>query len=364
MSQFLGFGDGSDGDLVISADTTEAPIDSSCSGTADSNSLSATNASFAAGQIVLIHQSSGTGAGTWELNRIASYSAGIITLELPLVNTYTDSGADQAQVRVLKQYSSITIQSGKTYTAKAWDGNVGGILAFIASGTVTITGSLNLSACGFRGGAAKTNGGTATSGEGRLGIGSTSQAANNEGGGGGGNCPGTASEGDPGGGGGHATAGSNGVAPYDANGQGAGGNTGIDVAALTTAQFGGGGGGGVNDNIGGASAGANGGGFCLIITPNFVTTGSINCNGALATTGVERAQGGSGAGGSVLIKSQVATLGTNLITAIGGSGNTYGGNGGDGRIRIEACSISGSTNPVASTVEGGLDWCVVGGFVY
>src|SRR3990167_1471503 len=44
------FGDGSDGTLTISSNTTQAPTDSACTGTATTYSLSATNASFTAGQ--------------------------------------------------------------------------------------------------------------------------------------------------------------------------------------------------------------------------------------------------------------------------------------------------------------------------
>jgi len=118
------FGDGRDGDLVISSNTTDSPIDSSCSGTADSNSLSAFNASFATGQKIMIHQSRGTDAGVWEINEIESYNEGTIITKDPLEHTYTDSGASQAQVIVLKQYHNVTINSGVTWTAKAWDGNV------------------------------------------------------------------------------------------------------------------------------------------------------------------------------------------------------------------------------------------------
>jgi hypothetical protein len=66
------YGDGSDGVLTISSNTSEAPTDSSCSGSSGATSLSATNASFAADQIILIHQSRGTGVGQWELNVISS----------------------------------------------------------------------------------------------------------------------------------------------------------------------------------------------------------------------------------------------------------------------------------------------------
>ena len=62
---FERFGDGSDGNLTISTNTTDTPIDSSCSGTSGTKSLSATNTSFTAGQIILIHQTRGTGVGAW-----------------------------------------------------------------------------------------------------------------------------------------------------------------------------------------------------------------------------------------------------------------------------------------------------------
>jgi len=39
----------------------------------------------------------------------------------------------------LEQYTNVTVDSGKKWTVKAWNGTVGGILAFVASGTVTVT---------------------------------------------------------------------------------------------------------------------------------------------------------------------------------------------------------------------------------
>lgn len=137
------FGAGTDGSLTISADTTDAPIDSACSGTAGAYTLTATNASFAANQIVLIHQSRGSNAGTWQRNTIVSYTAGTITLQNALNATYINSGNDVAQVLVLKQYTNVTIDADKTLTVKAWNGTVGGILAFIASGTVTVNGTIS-----------------------------------------------------------------------------------------------------------------------------------------------------------------------------------------------------------------------------
>src|SRR3990167_6943724 len=141
------FGDGSDGALTISSNTTESPVDSACTGTVATYTLSATNVSFAAGMKILIHQSRGTSVGVWERNEIASYTAGTITLVSPLTNTYTSP----AQVRQLKQYTNVTVNSGITWTAKAWDGTVGGILAFLANGTVTVTGTISASNKGYRG---------------------------------------------------------------------------------------------------------------------------------------------------------------------------------------------------------------------
>jgi hypothetical protein len=46
-----------------------------------------------------------------------------------------------------------------------------------------------------------------------------------------------------------------------------------------------------------------------------------------------------------------------LITATGGSGGTSAGSGSVGRIRIEACSRTGTTNPLASESVGGFSYC-------
>src|SRR5438045_1091315 len=118
MTQLIApvFGNSSDGTLSVSGSTTDAPIDSACTGTSGTTSLTATNASFAASQRVLIHQTRGTGVGNWELNTIASYVAGTITTVSPLANTY----ASGAQVLVVKQHSGVTISG--TLTAKAWTG--------------------------------------------------------------------------------------------------------------------------------------------------------------------------------------------------------------------------------------------------
>lgn len=287
---WLGFGNGSDGDYSSAGNATDAPVDSSCSGSATSTSLSATNASFAAGKPVLIHQTRGTGAGNWELNQIDSYTSGTITLKKALQNTYTDSGASQAQVIQLKQYNNFTQGSGHTLTAKAWDGNVGGIIAFLCKGTVTITGAINAVGKGYVGGAGKATGTTGdggNQGEGNVGTGVKSASRNGSGGGAGlrrGSPPNNCS----GAGGGNATVGGTG---YGADTQGglAAGNVG-----LTLMEFGGAGGGGQAVS-GSVSNGGNGSGIILIISSSISITGSINNRGGNTPNAADGA-GGSGAG--------------------------------------------------------------------
>ncbi len=73
--------------------------------------------------------------------------------------------------------------------------------------------------------------------------------------------------------------------------------------------------------------------------------------------------GGGGAGGSILIRAQIATLGTNLIAATGGSSGSGETNppvtdhGSVGRIRVEYCtSVSGGiADPPASVAQISCD---------
>lgn len=356
------FGDGSDGALTISADTTEAPIDSACSGTIATYSLSATNASFAAGQQILIHQTQGTSAGQYQLTSIASYTAGTITTTDALTLSFSSSGSNKAQVRVLKQYTNVTINSGKTYSVKAWDGTVGGIIGWYANGTTTITGTLSANGSsgsvgsgqpaggtgGFRGGYGERPTGTSAvvprPGEGQNGW----RAAifdNSEPDGMGGGA-GTINNGlltHSGSGGGHATSGGY----FHAGGT-------YGSADLTTMTFGGGGGGGGCGDSAGASAGGGGGGGAIIcvLSEAITVSGAVTANGGVGGA-AGGATGGSGAGGSIQLRSQTATLGSALITATGGaSGGGNGGVGGAGRIAVYySDSYTGTTSPTALYIE-------------
>ncbi len=343
------FGDGSDGALSIGSNTTEAPIDSAATGSKDSVSLTATNASFAAGQKVLVIQSQGTGAGQYQETEIASYTAGTITTTEPLLFAFVSG----AQVRVVKQYSSVTIDATFTYTAKAWDGTVGGILAWMCNGATNINGAVDLNGKGYRGGGQTAGAGPTTGyrGGGPAGDNTTRSTSQSNGAGGGGFEPSQ----NGGGGAAYATAGDNNSTGLDNGGDSFG------VASLTGLFMGPGGGAGApgsgGSNLG--RAGGAGGGIFFAISSNFIihaSTGSINLGGANGVSG-DLGGGGAGASGSCLIKAQTATLNTDRITAPGGSGGTGaagrdGGDAGDGRIHLDyLTSYTGTTSPTIDVTQ-------------
>lgn len=362
------FGDGSDGALTISSNTTDTPIDSAATATYNSNTISATNASFAAGQRILLIQTqgaSGTGdAGAWMITQIQAYTAGTITTVDPINTDYTSG----SQVIVLKQYSSVTVNSGVTWTAKAWTGTVGGIIAFLCSGTVSIVGSISAAGRGFIGG---TEGDGQPGLQGEASIDGTeihSTAANGMGGGGGDDGDGAAAGG--GAGGGHSSSGTNGQAGSRPGGTG--GGTG-GSADLNTMVFGGAGGGGGrrSSDSGHGGAGGNSGGIVLIGALTLTVSGSIlanGSNGANASTSASHGGGGGGAGGSILLRADTATLGSSIIAATGGSGGAKGGGGGNGgagssgRIHLSyVTTYSGTTNP---TLDVAQDSSFVGNVTY
>lgn len=369
MAQILSipFGRGSDGDYVPGSSADQTQTRATCTGTSGTTSLSATG-SFSAGQLIFIHQTRGTGAGQWELNRVASYGGGTITTQLQLSYTY----ASGAQVIVVPEYSSVTINNAIQISAPAWDGSTGGWLVFACEGLFKINsgGSIWSSGRGFRGGLGGSDYGlntTGQQGESSVGAGSQSYTANGNGGGGA-NRRETNEQGHGGAGGAHATDGTDGqqsgtgtwVNEYGRKGVA---GTPTNDATLVSMTFGGaGGGGGIGDTSGQQAYGdgGNSAGGIFIIAKEFVCEGSVTLAGANGVNGsADQGSGGGGAGGPFLGKFKKATLGTNLITAPGGSGGTgvaSGGNGSVGRIRIEAGTITGTTNPTFSQLLGGIKY--------
>lgn len=348
------FGTGSDGALTISANTTDSTANTTITGTSGATAATfGSGTGFANGNLVLIHQSQGTGAGSWELNKISSGGGTTsVTLAYSLCNTY----ATGAQVYLLKQYSSVTINSGVTLTGAAWAGSTGGIVALLCNGTITVTGTITTSQKGFRGGNNWNGVREGHQGEGTVGVGSNvyyQGGANGNGGGAGSENAGSPSTSGGGGGGGNATAGANGTGSNIGNG----GNA-VGLAGLTTLFFGGGGGQGGGQNAT-PGAGGNGGGIIILIGKTITVTGAVSTSGANGVRpGVTDGAGGGGAGGSVLLKGQTITLGTTLVTGTAGSGGTAtgagaGGNGSVGRIHADySTSLSGTTSP---TIDTSLD---------
>ncbi|OQB04954.1 MAG: hypothetical protein BWY19_01168 [bacterium ADurb.Bin212] len=358
MPRFLGLGNGSDGVIDLSSYT---PLSYSCSGSSGSYSLTATG-SFSAGQRLFIIQSRGSGVGEYEDNQVVSYSPGTVSLLFPLEHTYTDSGASQAQVIIVKQASGVN----GSITVPAWNGDVGGVFVMACNGI--FNGSVNASGKGYRGGA---RGLVSTSywgaqGEGSVGFGTTGTTSSNGNGGGGSYTRNTPdSEGQGAGGGGNGTAGQNGNYYIEYINFGLGGSI-VGQADLTTGIFmggGGGGGGGFDDTAASTGPGQPGGGIIVVYTNSFSSSASLITNGVDGNSSDgDQGGGGAGAGGSVLIKARSAIIGSSKITANGGARGaegSWGGAGGVGRIRIEACSLSGTTNPSASTAIGGHNYCGV-----
>lgn len=335
------FGGGGDGASYT------VPANEGCSGTGGGTALTlAAAGGFADGDLVLIHQTRGTGAGNWELNKIASGGGTTsLTMEHDLIHTYTDSGTNQAQIIELKEYEDITIST--TVNAPAWDGSKGGIIAFLDKGKTTISGSLNAKGLGFRLGTY--GGSSAYCGEGTATDRTTNNnPSGNSGGGNNGNQGGGA-------GGGHGTAGGN-----DTLNRAYGGST-SGTASLVTMTFGGAGG-GWWENSGSRGNGGSAGGVIVVIAKEIEVTGTINAGGNNGANG-GWGSGGGGAGGAVLLKAEDATLGSSLITAAkgnkGSASYAYGGDGGVGRIHLDySNSYTGTTSP---TIDVTQDSTIVAG---
>jgi hypothetical protein len=367
---------------------------------------------FAVGDYVMLINQQGTtsnmvNVGNYERLRITDVNGAVLTFGTNKTKFYGNGASDDTNLgtaatnqRVaairLPQYGNVTISTGVTLNANAWDGTKGGVLAFTASGTVTVTGSINVNALGYRGGAAIGTATVGNGGESFCGLGGVGAGASGAAGAGNGATGGTGSCGGGGGsqtsagigsttkggsgGGGSASRGAGGGAGYGtaATGGGinglSGGTNASGNGGVSNPQGGGGGGGTYSDTTisklmlgsgggsGGNSAtdttsgsGGTGGGAVYIAANTITVTGSIVSTGSNAGTPFrgpsgngDTGGGGGASGGSVKLETVNATLGSSLITALGGSAtsaSTTGGTGGSGRIAIYSKFITGTTNP-------------------
>ncbi len=255
-------------------------------------------------------------------------------------------------------FTTVNIPSGVTVTFSKNATNTPVVI--LASGNVTISGSINLNGGASTPAGAAGNGNLADDGipgvggpggfdGGRGGLAATSKRGGNGLGPGGGrpgdyySSPYTTYPG--GGGGGFGGAGGN---AYVNNGGSIGGGGATYGAGTLLPLIGGsGGGGGSGGPTFSGSGGAGGGGAILIASSGTVTiTGSVVANGGTAGASAGTGMGGAGGGGSGGAIRIVATTiaGDGTIQANGGGagngGYGSGGGGGVGRIRLEAENIT------------------------
>ena len=432
----LGYaGTGKDGACTVSSTSNDEINTESCVGRATADAVnfssivntaagatgivvSTTTTGLDVGDEVLIINLQGVATtyadvGKYEFRTITSKVGNTaLTFDAGLDNTY--NGATQKiMVQRVPQYTTVTVNSGQNFRPMAFDGNKGGVIAFKANSTVTVSsgGTIHANALGFAGGTGGVDGGARSTGGqafcGTTGGGSGGQynnagVAGTCGGGGGGGynmttpyagAAGSASLGGGGGGGGtvhyltnplggggagggygtfgyygigtsNGTSGgtntSGGGAGGGLTGGGGGGGGTYGEATLGIAYLGAGGGGGGGGGTAGG-VGGTGGGIIIIHAETISIGGTLSSKGANGVAPTYGGGGGGGAGGSIRLLANSITLGTNLVSAPGGTGANStsggdGGNGGSGRIAAYyITSLSGSTNnPAATTGQSNL----------
>jgi hypothetical protein len=355
-------------------------------------------AAFTAGELVLLYQSGGllpapasgdqrpinlttSSVGRFEYARVETVGAGSLRLTAPLQYSYA---ANAAQVLNVPEYTDVQVLSGSSLKATSWDGGVGGVLALLATGTLTNDGLVTVDGAGFRGGAfinhpslydctsldQPAGDGGSYKGEGVVAgrFGTAAGRGNLSNGGGSGNCHSAG-----GAGGGHSGAGGKGgytVSSSPPATQDVGGLGGARVAYLPYEHLvlGGGGGGGAG-HVDFGTSGAAGGGVMLIRAGAVTGTGRFSATGASADfvpSSFDDGAGGGGAGGAISVRTAKG-LQCGLAQASGGAGGDTrhpssesgpGGGGGGGVVFLQGESITCPVSVVAgypgqSTAAGG-----------
>lgn len=318
-------------------------------------------------------------AGNYEFNRVASISGNTLQLQFALSKPYDVAGRVQL-IRVPEYFD--VVATG--LTCKPWNGVTGGVLAIDVKNQFVLSGDMDVSGKGFRGGLTTNdafvpayqtdffyppNASLAgTKGEGitilptdkSYGRGKAANA------GGGGNAVNAGGGGGANGGGG----GDGGLAYYNTPGSptpGTNGVGGLEIYANDVDHIlmgGGGGGGQANDDHG--SAGGDGGGIIFLNAQKIHTSGFrliTNGEDAVSSTNGDQTndgQGGGGAGGSIVLTAETVTGQLNCIANGGKGGNCLfyvtsqiigpGGGGGGGKVLFPT-GLSG----VAFDVNFGLN---------
>ena len=352
------FGTGADGACTVSANTdinigscvgrgvgdaVNFSVTNNVSAGAASVTLSSTPTGLAIGDEILIinlqgSTSSSSDVGEHDTAYITEIIGNTLTLDRGLVNGY-DGTTQKIMVQRIPQYTSVTVNSLVNWYPSSWDGTKGGVLAFRATGTVTVTGTIHANGAGYLKGAAGTRlnykgggGGEAFCGVNNIagGVGGDGVAASV--------TPGAGACGGGGGAGNDdSTTAAGGLGSVNLGGAGGGGGSNEDATSAGYNRAGGGGGGGYGtfgykgESVNTGSDGVDGG---------TITSG----NGGKGTTisSTNHTAGGGGGGGTY----GDADLSRLFFGASGGGGGQgeyygHGGAGGDGGgiVFISANSI-------------------------
>jgi hypothetical protein len=322
--------------------------------------------------------------GMYEVAIISSVtrSAGVATqiiINSPLANTYNTGSNSSVQVISYPTLGTNGFTTTQDVTAVAWNGSVGGVIAFKVNGTLTLNHNIIADFAGFRGGTL--NGGDAASCNSTDYRNATSENFGNKGegiykatnvnyaagkgkiinGGGGGN-----SHNGGGGGGANFTAGGTGGKGWNCTASGGTGGVSLGTYVGANRVFMGGGGGSGEGNNGFDNSGGNGGGIVIITASQIATTGSgtsrrISANGGVGGDVGNDGAGAGGAGGSILLNVNswnISSQKTLNITANGGDGGSvgdpaaHGGGGGGGQGAVLFASSLPTTNINTATSNG------------
>lgn len=304
---------------------------------------------LAPGDTILIINLKGTNAdygdvGHYHFRVVDTVTADTITFTPALIRSF--DGASPTSQKVVVQrvptYSNVTLASGATLTAGAWDdltttpsGTAGyqtGVVVFRSTGPVDVQagGTIDVAGLGMSGGASRARGES---------VGANAWA------GGAGSNGGTCNNGNPGGGGDHS------------------GDYGMPDLSKIYHGSGGGGGGHSQPCSGGGAPGSDGGGIVMMLSDDTITVnGSITADGN-ATAGrsgnssgcgmgcpnLRGGYSGGGAGGSIYLRGTSVSLGTGLVTADAPNGAWIEGD--TGRIAVyhsSTGSVSGTTVPTSN----------------
>jgi len=319
------------------------------------------------------------------LNESAGTPTSIILNGFPSV-TFNTGSASSVQIISFPELGSPNYTTTSDMAAKAWDGTTGGIIAFQVAGTLTLAHDISANEAGFRGAENDINSSgsgnacednvwksrwtsRAKKGEGlyKHSI-ATIEAARgkliNAGGGGSAHNGG-------GGGGGNFSAGGEGGIGFGCRNQtnrSSGGIGGMDMSTYISEDriFMGGGGGAGERNNGHQTGGGNGGGIILLKANEIATSGScggitISANGETTPNIGNDGAGGAGAGGSIVIETNIWNINSGCTVSLesnggnGGSslsGSIHGGGGGGGQGTIIFSILEPSVNTSVTTTPG------------